>query len=86
MTMTKSRQHGPCQKFAVVSGAGANTNIAVSGITTEDELVFVLELSQTDNNPTDRTSTTSITSDGYVQCTTATDNDKLLILWNDLSA
>jgi len=72
--------------FAVVAGALASTNIAVTGITTDDTIIACQESAQTSSAPTNRTSTTSITSNGYIQCTDATDNDKLLVLWHDASA
>ena len=76
-------------KSAVVAGAGADTDIAIAGILTTDTIVAVLELvgggvDVTDAN--DRTSTTSITSDGNIQCSVATTGDKLWVLYsvNDL--
>ncbi len=66
---------------AQVAGANADTNIAVAGIKTTDQLVFVWELATASALPTDRTLTSSITSDGNIQCTDATDSDVLLVLW-----
>jgi len=82
--MTKAKSHIGLQ-FSLVNGAGASTNIAITNIATEDTLLLVLEFAQTSNDPTDRTSASSITSAGNIQCTTATDNDKLLVVWNDNS-
>lgn len=67
--------------FAQVAGAAADTNIAIAGIKTTDELTAVIELATSTNDPTDQTATTSITSDGNIQCTNATTNDVLLVFW-----
>lgn len=69
--------HGAFQ----VAGAAADTNIAIAGIKTTDELLFVWELATSTNDPTDQTAACSITSDGNIQCTNATTNDVLLGLW-----
>ena len=66
---------------AQVAGATADTNIAIAGIKTTDELLFVWELATSTNDPTDQTAASSITSDGNIQCTNATDGDVLLIVW-----
>lgn len=64
----------------LVNGAAANTNIAVSGITTEDTIVSVIEyIAGVPTN--DRTAATSITSNGNIQCTAATTSNKLIVLW-----
>jgi len=83
--MTKAIS-APCIKSATVAGANASTNIAVTGITTDDTLVMVMEIATSTVIPTDRTSTTSITSNGYIQCTDATTGDVLIVLWHDASA
>lgn len=70
--------------WAVVNGAGANTNIAVSGITTSDTLAFVAEFTIATGNLTginDRTSTSSITSAGNIQCTQSTSGSRLIVVW-----
>lgn len=74
-------------KAAVVAGAGANTNIAVAGIATADIIVASIE-HDPDGTPilVDRTSTTSITSAGNVQCSVATTGSQLVILYLDVSA
>lgn len=77
---------------AVVAGAGANTNIAVAGIKTSDVLVAVVELAGPGEAAgqaaaTDRTATSSITSDGNIQCTAATNTSadrRLLVQWFSL--
>jgi|SaaInlStandDraft_3_1057020.scaffolds.fasta_scaffold00483_3 hypothetical protein len=68
-------------RSATVAGAGADTNMAVTGILTTDKLWSVIEIATTTGIPTDRTSTTSITSDGNIQCSVATTGDKLIVLW-----
>lgn len=75
-----------CIKEAIVSGAGADTNIAVTGIATEDQLIAVWEKDGSTHALTSRTSTTSITSAGNIQCTVATTGDTLMVLWLDRSA
>ncbi|GAG28487.1 unnamed protein product, partial [marine sediment metagenome] len=57
------------------AGAGAASNIAVTGIETEDTLIAVLELNATHYLPTDQTRRCTITSDGYIQCSKATTGD-----------
>ncbi len=69
----------------VATGAAASTNIAVTGITTADTLIQVLEFSQTHYLPNDRTKQCTITSAGYIQCTLTTENDLLWVLWHDAS-
>jgi len=68
-------------QVATVAGAGADTNIAVSGITVNDKLLAVIEIATSTGIPTDRTGTTSITSAGNIQCTVSTSSDKLIVLW-----
>ncbi len=64
-----------------VAGAGSNTNIAVTGILTTDELVSVLHLDSSD--PAIDVLSASITSDGNIQSATATDasNDGVVVTW-----
>ena len=64
-----------------VGGAGANVEIALSGITTKDTLVGVLE--DANGDYTDRLSETSISSDGNIRCSTVTSGDTLLVFWFD---
>lgn len=68
----------------VVNGAGANTNMAVTGIVTTDTLLAVLEFTISAGNLTginDRTSTSSITSAGNIQCTQSTSGSRVVVLW-----
>ena len=69
--------------LSVVAGAGANTNMAITGIKTTDLLMSVIEIAQTTGVPTDRTAACAITSNGNIQCTTSTANDVLLVHWWD---
>lgn len=71
--------------FAVGTGAGADTNIAVTGITTSDTLAFVLEVTADTAALTDRTATSSITSAGNIQCTASTAGNQLIIVWYNKS-
>lgn len=62
-------------------GAGANTNIAIDGILTTDELVEVFH--HDDDANTGASLTASITSDGNIQSATATDaaGDYIIVTW-----
>lgn len=71
----------PNLKTAKANGVGANTNIAVSGISLDDVLVTVLAVDFTGGDITDRTAACSITSAGNIQCTAATTGEKLLITY-----
>ncbi len=76
-----------CIKVATVAGTTATTNIAVTGIATEDILVSVVEIATTTGIPTDRTGEASITSAGNIQlASTDTSSDKLIVHWHDASA
>ena len=85
MAMTKAKS-AVCIKFAQLDGTTAATNIAVTGIAVEDTIVSCIELASGTALPTDRTSTTTITSAGNIQCSTATTGDFLLLHWLDNSA
>ena len=66
---------------AKVAGANADTDIAIAGIKTTDQLIFVWELATSTNDPTDETANASITSDGNIQITNTTAGDVVLVLW-----
>ena len=84
-------------KSAVVSGAGAATNIAVAGIAVADDIISVIQFNITTDSGTsatgnkvddvtDRTSEATVTSAGNIQLsTTVTTGDKLLVLYLDLT-
>lgn len=69
----------------VATGAGANTNIAVTGITTSDTLLSVIEVPAATTTLVDRTSTSSITSAGNIQCTQSTSGNQVLVIWYNKS-
>lgn len=83
-------------KFTVVNGTTANTNIAVSGINTQDRIVAVAKLDFTLNEGTpntraweasDLTTEASITSNGNLQLSsTDTTGEILLVFWIDITA
>ena len=77
--------NGENLQFELVAGAAANTNIAITGIKTTDQLKAVFESAATSALFTDRTATTSITSDGNIQCTDATDSDLLIVIWRKMT-
>ena len=63
--------------MAIVAGAAANTNIAVSGIKASDYLINVLA--------TDRTDVGNITvTDGNIQCSNSTASKNLIVGWRRL--
>lgn len=74
---------------AVVAGAGANTNITVTGIKTTDVVVSVVELAGPGEAAgvaaaTDRTAQTTITATDTIQVSVATNTSadrRLLVQW-----
>ena len=75
-------------KVSVVTGAAAVTNIAVTGIATEDTILAVVGVDG--DNATlaltviDVTGEASITSAGNIQCaTTNTSTNRLIVFWYD---
>ncbi len=74
-------------QITLVAGASASTNIAISGIATEDSLIFVGHLSTAASIATlvDDTANCSITSAGNIQSSTDTSSDQLMVVWNDNS-
>ena len=85
MPMTKAKSSF-IVKYELVNGDTAATNIAVSGITTDDILVHVIEEAVTTAISTDRTSVATITSAGNIQLSASTSADKLHVLWVDVDA
>lgn len=78
-----------CMKVATGSGAGANADLVVTGITTDDTIIGLIEIVDSDGSWIDHTSTASITDDDDVQSTVAfsvTTNDKFICFWQDASA
>lgn len=87
MAMTKSFRDFNLQ-ITMVAGAAADTDIAVSGIATEDQIVSVWHVSTAASVATiaDITSEVSITAAGVIQLsTTDTSNDQLQVFWVDRS-
>lgn len=66
---------------ALVTGANADTNIAIAGIKTTDQLICVWESATSTALFTDQTAASAILTDGNIQCTNATNSDLLLVLW-----
>jgi hypothetical protein len=67
-------------KMTIVSGDSASTDIPVTGITTNDKLMAVIEIAATS---ADRTSTSSITADDVIQSTDDTSSGVLVVFWWD---
>jgi len=70
-------------QVSLVDGAGANTNMAVANILTDDTILFALHLTTKAAIETalDYTSSTSITSDGNIRNTNVTTDDQFLVFW-----
>lgn len=66
---------------ALLTGANADTNIAVAGIKMTDEILLCWETATSTALFTEQTADTTITSDGNIQCGNATNNDILLLVW-----
>lgn len=67
----------PILKAAVGTGAGANTNIAVTGIRVDDVIVAAIEF--TAGVPSIVPAT--VTSSGNIQSTSVTTGNTLVVLW-----
>lgn len=79
----------PCIKVAVGAGAAASTDLVVTGITTDDTILALIQITQTTGAPIDLTQYASIEDDDDVQSTQAFTNttaDFFLCLWHDASA
>lgn len=63
------------------TGAGANTNIAITNIATTDTLLGVFEIPAATTTLVDRTATSSITSAGNIQCTQSTSGNQVMVFW-----
>lgn len=75
-------------KLSIVDGAAAATNIAITGIATEDLLVAVIESTTKASiaSRADRLSDASITSAGNIQlATTNSTSNQLEVWWVDRS-
>jgi hypothetical protein len=68
-------------RIDTVNGAANGSSIAVSGITTNDQLLSVVEFAS--GVPSDRSEYFAIEKDGYIQGSYDTTGDKLVITWRD---
>lgn len=78
-----------CMKVATGAGAAANTDLVVTGITTDDEIIGLFEVVESDASWIDHTQYASITDDDDVQSTQAfsvTTTDKFICFWRKSSA
>lgn len=80
----------PSLKFSLVAGAAKETNITITGIKAEDEIISVLRFDLESGGKleglSDLTSEAAIKSTDHIQLsTTVTTGDKLLVIWNDKS-
>lgn len=82
MAMTASKSAWNLQ-VSLVDGANAATNMALTGIHTDDTILWCGELTVKGTIETllDITSTMSIPSDGQIQASGATNNDQLWVWW-----
>ncbi len=79
----------PCIKVAVGAGAAANADLVVTGITTDDTILALIQITQTTGAPVDLTQYATINDDDDVRSTQAFTNttaDFFLCLWHDASA
>lgn len=71
--------------FAVASGAGANSDITVTGVKLgRDQLVSVIEVPASTTTLVDRTAASSITADDTIQCTSSTSGNQVLVVYYHL--
>lgn len=86
MGMTQSKD-ALCLKFAQVDGTASANSMDVSGIATEDTLVFVQGVSSNATAaPVDYTDYCTINAAGTIKSSTATTDYTLAVLWLDNSA
>lgn len=86
--MTKAKER-LCVKTFVGAGAAANTNIAVTGIATEDQIIsaWVFTTAAAIASVADLTSECNVTSAGNIQfTTTSTASNSVCLLYIDASA
>ena len=75
-------------RIDLIDGTTATTNIAVTGIATDDEIIFCGHISTKAAIATlaDITSEVSVTSAGNIQLSsTDTSSDQLMLMWIDTS-
>ena len=66
---------------AVVTGVGADTDIACAGIKTSDEIIHLHSVHDTTGVLTDHTDISKISSAGNVQSTASTSGEKVEVMW-----
>ena len=77
--LSKTKNHMKIGQ-ALVLGTTATTDITVTGIKSTDEILSVIEIG-TGGATHNWLTAYSITADDTIQCTSATDGDKLLVTW-----
>ena len=80
--MTQSKQFFNL-KVAVVAGATVGGTAAITGITTEDQILAAINVAS--GVPTDVISQVSISAAGVVSFSTSNSGDKVIIIWYDAS-
>lgn len=85
MTMTRAVSSPQLEQSGVVNGAAASTDMTVTGIETEDTIIFAQGFADTTAAPTDRTSTITITDSNDIQSSANLSAESLLVLWHDAS-
>jgi hypothetical protein len=73
------------KKIEILDGAGADTDIAITGIAVGDTIGSAIEY-VAGVPTTDRTATTAVTSAGNIQCSAATTGNVLLVEWYNKNA
>lgn len=69
-------------KMAVVDGAAASTNITLAGITADDAIIGLANLT----TPGAVALTGLVIGDGVFKVTASTASSKVLVLWRDVNA
>jgi len=73
-------------KYNVLSGDDVNTDIAVVGITSVDQIIFCFQIVATTADVVDLTSEVVVLSEGNIQLTTTVSTgNKLILCWYDVS-
>ena len=88
ITSGSSVRSATCLRFEILAGTTASTNIAVTGATTSDEVLFAGHFSTAASiaSVVDDTANCSFTTDGNLQSVTDTSSDMLFVIWNDLTS
>lgn len=67
------------------AGAGANSDITISGINTSDVIIMAVEVNATTGAWTDRTGNTTITAADTVQCSDSTSGNTVIVIYMDMT-